>query len=218
MRSETTPAPETGDRAGRPVPPRPMGLPGVLVAGVTALISGLSVFVNSYGVHAVTSPAVYTTAKNLVAAVILFGCAFAAWRTRNRWPVSPPARFVSVYRGGAVARTEGPVSRGPEALRWIGLAYVGIVGGGLAFVLFFDGLADTTATPAAFWRDTLVIWVAVLAVPFLHERVTWWNMAAIVLLVVGEVAVTGGVGRLDFGGRENRIRCGVGPAELDLRD
>jgi drug/metabolite transporter (DMT)-like permease len=81
-------------------------------------------------------------------------------------------------------------------LRWIGLAYVGVVGGGIAFVLFFDGLADTSATPAAFWRDTLVIWVAVLAVPFLRERVTWWNVAAITLLVVGEVAVTGGVGHL----------------------
>jgi drug/metabolite transporter (DMT)-like permease len=81
-------------------------------------------------------------------------------------------------------------------LEWIGLAYVGVVGGGLAFVLFFDGLADTTATPAAFWRDTLVVWVAVLAVPFLHERITWWNMAAIGLLVVGEVVVAGGAGRL----------------------
>jgi drug/metabolite transporter (DMT)-like permease len=196
MRSETTGAPEAGARAGGPVPPRSAGLPGVLVAGVTALISGLSVFVNSYGVHAVTSPAVYTTAKNLVAAVILFGCALAAWRTRNRWPASPAARFVSVYRGGAMAGTERQMSRGSGLFRWIGLAYVGIVGGGLAFVLFFDGLADTTATPAAFWRDTLVIWVAVLAVPILRERVTWWNMAAIVLLVVGEVAVTGGVGQL----------------------
>ena len=70
------------------------------------------------------------------------------------------------------------------------------MGGGLAFVLFFDGLADTSATPAAFWRDTLVVWVAVLAVPFLHERVTWWNVAAIALLIVGQVAVAGGVGHL----------------------
>ncbi len=83
-----------------------------------------------------------------------------------------------------------------RVLRWIGLAFVGIVGGGLAFVLFFDGLARTTATPAAFMRDSLVIWVAVLAVPFLHERLMWWNLAAIGLLVVGEVAVAGGVGHL----------------------
>ena len=59
------------------------------------------------------------------------------------------------------------------------------MGGGIAFVLFFDGLADTTATPAAFWRDTLVLWVAVLAIPFLRERLTWWNVAAIAVLIAG---------------------------------
>jgi drug/metabolite transporter (DMT)-like permease len=167
----------------------------VLVAGVTALISGLSVFVNSYGVHAVTSPAVYTTAKNLVATLVLGGCALVGWRARDRWPGTAAARFATVEKGPGVPGTErGWQEWGP--LRWIGLAYVGVVGGGIAFVLFFDGLADTSATPAAFWRDTLVIWVAVLAVPFLRERVTWWNVAAITLLVVGEVAVTGGVGHL----------------------
>ena len=44
-------------------------------------------------------------------------------------------------------------------LTWVGLAYVGIIGNGLAFVIFFNGLARTTATPAAFLHDTLVIWV-----------------------------------------------------------
>ncbi len=44
--------------------------PGCCIAGTTAIISGISVFVNSYGVRSFTSPAVYTTAKNLVAAVM----------------------------------------------------------------------------------------------------------------------------------------------------
>jgi len=188
-------AEEIEGRAGRPTAGR-SGIPGVLVAGITALISGLSVFVNSYGVHAIRAPAVYTTAKNLVATVVLAGCALGAWRVRRRWPSSAAARFVSVEREDAVpvARRR---ARGPRrVLPWLGLAYVGTVGGGLAFVLFFDGLADTTATPAAFGRDTLVIWVAILAVPFLHERMHWWNWAAIALLVGGEVVVAGGVGHL----------------------
>jgi drug/metabolite transporter (DMT)-like permease len=169
----------------------------VVVAGVTAIISGLSVFVNSYGVHAIASPSVYTTAKNLVSAVVLAVCTFGAWRLWRRWSGSAPARFVSVQgERRALPGVEQTGWRTRRVLRWIGLAYVGIVGGGLAFVLFFNGLADTTATPAAFWRDTLVIWVAVLAVPFLHERLTWWNVAAIALLVVGEVAVAHGVGHL----------------------
>ncbi len=188
--------PETAVPTGRPGPPRRTGLPGVLVAGITALVSGLSVFVNSYGVHAVTSPSVYTTAKNLVATVVLGACTLGAWKARHRWPDSAAARFVTGHRHAAEPRTDDRHGPAPGVLRWIGLAYVGVVGGGLAFVLFFEGLADTSATPAAFWKDTLVIWVAVLAVPFLHERITWWNMAAIALLVLGEVAVAGGVGHL----------------------
>ena len=76
---------------------------------------------------------------------------------------------------------------------------MGVIGGGLAFVLFFNGLARTTATPAAFLHDTLVIWVVLLAAPFLHERVAKWNIAAIALLVGGEVALSKGIGHLAWG-------------------
>ncbi|HXQ60179.1 MAG TPA: DMT family transporter [Acidimicrobiales bacterium] len=171
------------------------GFPGVTVAGITALISGLSVFVNSYGVHAIAAPSVYTTAKNVVATLVLASCAMMARPIARRRAASGAGRFVTVNRptGPGTAprpwRTWGPA-------RWIGLAYVGVVGGGIAFVLFFDGLADTTATPAAFWRDTLVLWVALLAIPLLRERPTRWNIAAVAVLVAGEISITGGVGHL----------------------
>ena len=172
------------------------GLPGVAVAGMTAVISGLSVFVNSYGVHAVASPSVYTTAKNLVATLVLATCALVAWRVRTRQPSSPGSRFVAVTEGARPAGATRQGGRTWGVARLAGLAYVGVVGGGIAFVLFFNGLAQTSATPAAFWRDTLVIWVAVMALPFLRERVTWWNIAAIGLLIVGQVSIAGGVGSL----------------------
>ncbi|MGO9560327.1 MAG: DMT family transporter [Acidimicrobiales bacterium] len=172
------------------------GLPGAVIAGMTALISGLSVFVNSYGVRDVTSPSVYTTSKNLVATVVLAGCALVAWRARSRRSSPAAARFVSVTRSGE-SRDAAPRDwRDLGFGRYVGLAYVGVVGGGIAFVLFFDGLARTTATPAAFLRDTLVIWVAVLALPFLRERLKWWNVAAIALLIVGQVSIAGGVSGL----------------------
>ena len=66
-------------------------------------------------------------------------------------------------------------------------------------MLFFNGLARTTATPAAFLHDTLVIWVVLLAGPFLHERAARWNIAAIALLVGGEVALSKGIGHLAWG-------------------
>ena len=69
----------------------------------------------------------------------------------------------------------------------------------MAFVLFFDGLAHTTAEPAAFLHDTLVVWVAVLALPVVRERLSPWNVVAVVLLVAGQTAVVGGVGHLVVG-------------------
>ncbi len=157
-------------------------VPGVAVAGATAAISGVSVFVNSYGVRAVTSPAVYTTAKNVVAALVLCAVAGVAWRAK--WPPLSLGNFVTVER----------TERAPRAAVALALAYVGVVSGGLAFVLFFNGLASSAPAAAAFWRDTMLIWVAVLAGSALSERVRWWNGAAIALVVLGQVIVAGGVG------------------------
>ncbi len=169
---------------------------GVKVAAITALISGVSVFVNSYGVHAIAQPAVYTTAKNLVAAFVLAAVALSAhsrWSTRRsvigrRWTTRPT--------NGEMPSTQPGSEWGPW--RWLALGYVGVIGGGVAFILFFDGLARTQATPAAFLHDSLVIWVALLAVPLLRERLSGWNVAAIALLMGGQVAVLGGVGHLSF--------------------
>jgi drug/metabolite transporter (DMT)-like permease len=154
---------------------------GLALAAATALVSGVSVFVNSYGVHAIKAPDVYTTAKNLAAFGVLAVFTFGVRRVTalRAWTAAP-------------AGTRGP--RGPKV--WLGLVYVGVVGGGIAFVLFFDGLADTTAVSAAFWHDTLAVWVALLAVPFLGERIRWWNAGAIALLLTGQIALSSGVGHL----------------------
>jgi drug/metabolite transporter (DMT)-like permease len=141
-------------------------------------------------VRAGATPAVYTTAKNLVAVAVLSIVALIGWTVRTRRIGSAAANFVTT----APETREVPATR--RWVEWLGLAYVGIVGGGLAFVLFFDGLAQSEPAPAAFWRDTLVLWVAVLAVLFLRERLRWWNIGAIVLLISGEVVVSGGVGQL----------------------
>lgn len=158
--------------------------PGVRLAAVTALVSGLSVFVNSYGVRSVHDAASYTTAKNLVAALLL-----AAVATLRRRPVPAPPGS----RGDSTGAQAAPGARWRRAL---GLAYVAAVGGGLAFVLFFDGLATTSAAPAAFLHDTLVVWVAVACWALRRERLSLANLAAIVLLVAGQTFLGGGIGHL----------------------
>lgn len=142
---------------------------GLVLALATACISGVAVFLNSYGVKAVGDATVYTTAKNIVAAAVLLLLPLA------------------VQRGG---RT---LTRPSTVRQWAGLAAVGVIGGSVPFVLFFEGLARASSVHAAFLQKTLVVWVALLAVPLLAERLTRWHWAAIGLLVAGQAALLGGV-------------------------
>ncbi len=80
---------------------------------------------------------------------------------------------------GSAARLVLPRGRA----QWVGLVAVAIVGGSVPFVLFFEGLARATSVHAAFLQKTLVVWVAVLAVPLLSERLGWAQVAAVGLLV-----------------------------------
>ena len=138
-------------------------LSGRAVAGGTAVVSGFSIFLNGYGVaawrDAGVSAAGYTTAKNLLAAVVLGALALAAARrTRRSTPTTTSQR--------------------------IRLVVVGIIGGAVPFVLFFEGLTRASSVQAAFIHKTLVIWVALLAVPCCARSSTlstwlrsdcWWQ-------------------------------------------
>jgi drug/metabolite transporter (DMT)-like permease len=142
---------------------------GILLALATAGISGISVFVNARGVKTFESATVYTTAKNVVAALVLLAVV------------------------GLGARTGARLTRPVGKRQWWALGAIGLVGGSVPFVLFFEGLARATSPQAAFIHKTLVLWVALLAVPLLKERLQWGHWVAIGLLVVGQVGLAGGV-------------------------
>lgn len=151
---------------------------GVLLAGCTALISGLAVFINGFGVRAwaeVSDATTYTTVKNAGAGAILLG----ALLVRNRTGRHP---------GGTTLKG-----------KWPALLLIAVIGGSVPFVLFFEGLALATARDAAFIHKTLVVWVAILAVTFLRERLGRLHVAALVLLVIGQLAISGGVGVFGLG-------------------
>jgi drug/metabolite transporter (DMT)-like permease len=137
---------------------------GAMLALATAAISGLSVYINAFGVKLVPDAAVYTTAKNGVAALILVGLALALG-----------------------ARAEVP---GLRRRQRAGLVAVALIGGSIPFVLFFSGLALATAPTAAFIHKTLFVWVALLAVPLLGERLGLIPVAALGVLLVGQVLMT----------------------------
>ena len=66
---------------------------GVLLALATAAISGLSVYLNAFGVKLVSDAAVYTTAKNAVAAVVLVSIALLLGARREATSLAPRSRL-----------------------------------------------------------------------------------------------------------------------------
>jgi drug/metabolite transporter (DMT)-like permease len=113
----------------------------------TALISGVSVFVNSFAVQGTNSDA-FITVRNLLVAGMLVPLAFFV-RPANRTPL---------------LRKD-----------WVRLAAIGLVGGAIPFVLFFRGLSMAGAAgadTASFLYRTLFLMAAVLGIVVLREKVS----------------------------------------------
>jgi drug/metabolite transporter (DMT)-like permease len=134
-----------------------------MLAAGTAIISGFSVFVNAMAVKAVPDPAVFTTLKNLVAVAVLLAVAAVVVR---------PTEVRAIGRNDRLL-----------------LTVIGVFGGGVAFLLFFSGLAMASAPTAAFIHKTMFIWVALMAAPFLGERLGLAPLAALGLLLAGQILI-----------------------------
>ncbi len=137
---------------------------GIAFAAATAVISGFSIAVNSYAVRELTDPAIFTTLKNGMAVLVLLAVALFGVN-RNGWRV--PTRSASLK-----------------------LIAIGVIGGSVPFLLFFTGLSLASAPSAAFIHKTLFVWVAVLAVPFLGERLGAIQLAAMAALLVSQLLIT----------------------------
>ena len=141
---------------------------GVLLALATAAISGLSVYLNAFGVKLVSDAAVYTTAKNAVAAVVLVTIALLLGARHEATSLAPRPR--------------------------LGVLAIAVIGGSVPFVLFFSGLAVATAPTAAFIHKTMFIWVAFMAVPLLSERLGLLQVGALGVLLAGQALIAPPIG------------------------
>jgi drug/metabolite transporter (DMT)-like permease len=152
---------------------------GITWAIATAVISGVAIWVNRFGVGAWSETGgslAYTTAKNVVAGIVLAVLVWKVFPTRLR---------------ASDLRTH-----------WRGLSAVAVFGGAIPFAMFFEGLAKASSTQAAFLHKTLLLWVAALAVPLLGERIRTTHLAAIGALVGGQIVLAGGVSGIVFGSGE----------------
>ncbi len=62
---------------------------------------------------------------------------------------------------------------------------IGVIGGGLAFLMFFTGLPLTTAGRAAFLHKTLPVFAGIFAAYFLKERMPRKHWYALVVMLAG---------------------------------
>lgn len=138
---------------------------GVYFALATAIISGFSIYINKFAVMEVKDPFIFTTTKNLAVAALLFALL-----------ILPKAL---------------PELRSLSRKQWLTLGVIGCIGGSVPFLLFFYGLSLGTAVGAAFIHKTLFIWVAILAVFFLGERLGKFHIVALVTLVGGNILLLG---------------------------
>ena len=127
-----------------------------VLALTAAVISGTANFLTKVAVTAVRDPIVFTALKNVIVALFLVGIILALKKWREIKSLNKK-----------------------QALK---LLIIGIIGGSLPFALFFSGLIQTSAINASLIHKTLFVWVLLLGIPFLKERLTklqWLGIAAI---------------------------------------
>lgn len=126
---------------------------GLLLVLLTALISGFSVFINSYGVKT-TNPYVFTFVKNFIAALPFLFLAIPAYRELKKLDIKEKILF------GSIA----------------------IIGGSIPFLLFFKGLTIASAANANFIHKTMFLYIALFGVYFLKEKINLISGTGIAVL------------------------------------
>lgn len=124
-----------------------MNRKGIVFAGITAFISGISIFTNGLFVTH-TDPLMFVVLRNSFVAIVM--------------------TFFVFLKPKSLAQLR-LLSRG----QWFRLLIIGGLGGGIPFALFFTGLSKIGATDANIINKSLFLWVAVLAIPFLKEKLHW---------------------------------------------
>ncbi|MFA5413101.1 MAG: DMT family transporter [Patescibacteria group bacterium] len=145
---------------------------GYLLVLGTAIISGVSIFVNQFGVKVVNSD-IFTGLKNIVVAVILLCLIFwfKEWKLLAKLKVK----------------------------EWLTLVLIGLVGGSIPFLLFFKGLTLTGGATTSFVHKTMFVYVIILAILFLKEKINKNLVIGASLLLLGNMLILKIFGGFQFG-------------------
>ena len=134
---------------------------GIVLAILAAIVSGISIPANKYFIVNL-DPTVFTAVR-----AVIIGLVFLV---------------ISLYQSTANKTSFKKVP-------WKYLLVIAVVGGAFAFLLYFNGLALTTAVSGAFLQKTLPLFTAILAFVFLKEKINRKMAYALVIMFVGMVLV-----------------------------
>ncbi len=131
---------------------------GVLLVLGTALISGVSIFLNKFALSTI-EPFTFTFLKNALVGVFLLAFLFV--------------------------RKDFGQLRLLNQKQWMQLAGIGVLGGGIPFLLFFHGLSLTNAAAGSFLQKTMFLFVAAIGMIFLRDKIPQKIWIPTILLITG---------------------------------
>ena len=131
---------------------------GLILILLAALISGVSIFVNAFGVKGIDA-ALFTFSKNLVVGLFILALIFGIKEFHTLTKLTK--------------------------MDWIKLLTIGLIGGSIPFVIFFKGLQLSSGATGSFIHKMMFIFVAVLAVIFLREKLSKKILVPASLLLAG---------------------------------
>ncbi|MBN1162882.1 DMT family transporter [Patescibacteria group bacterium] len=138
---------------------------GLRYAFGAALVSGFSIFLNKFAVDAISPPSVYTLMKNTLVLVPLLLVIFVSRKVKTIKSLSKKDILL--------------------------LILIGIIGGGIPFYLFFNGLALVPSINSAILNKTIILWVALFSWLILKEKINKNMLAAVFILFIGNLLVGG---------------------------
>ncbi|MBI5224358.1 DMT family transporter [Candidatus Micrarchaeota archaeon] len=148
---------------------------GIVLAFITAIVSGVSVFLNALAVKGIDA-ALFTAMKNLGAAILIVGAIFAFKEREKLLKLT--------------------------ARQWGWLALIGLIGGSVPFLMFFQGLSMISAVKGSFLFRMLFIFSAVFAFFLLKEKASRNVLIGAGIALGGNFLLLGKENLLSFGAGE----------------
>ena len=93
--------------------------------------------------------------------------------------------FAFLWIVGAALLLEQPWTATPAPIAWFSALWLGILGTGLAYLLFFILIRDIGATPTTMVTYVIPLFAVVFGVIFLRETLRWEYLLALALIFVG---------------------------------